>query len=34
MDFSLSEDQKALQQKAREFAIREVLPVARKYDES
>lgn len=34
MDFSLSEEQKALQQKAREFAINEVLPVAKKYDES
>ncbi len=34
MDFILTEEQKALQKKAREFAIREVLPVARKYDES
>lgn len=34
MDFMLTEDQKALQKKAREFAINEVLPVARKYDES
>ncbi len=34
MDFSLSEEQKVLQKKAREFAIREILPVARKYDES
>ena len=34
IDFSLTEDQLALQKKAREFAIREVLPVARKYDES
>lgn len=34
MDFLLSEEQEALQKKAREFAIREVLPVARKYDES
>ena len=32
--FSLTEEQKALQKKAREFAIREILPVARKYDES
>lgn len=32
--FSLSEDQKELQQKAREFAINEVLPVAKKYDDS
>ncbi len=34
MDFMLTEEQKALQKKAREFAIHEVLPVARKYDES
>jgi len=34
MDFILTEEQKALQKKAREFAIREVLPVAQKYDES
>ncbi len=34
MNFMLTEEQKALQKKAREFAIREVLPVARKYDES
>ncbi|MFX0030957.1 MAG: acyl-CoA dehydrogenase family protein, partial [Candidatus Hermodarchaeota archaeon] len=34
MDFMLTEDQKALQKKAREFAINEVLPVASKYDES
>ncbi|TFG02587.1 MAG: acyl-CoA dehydrogenase [Promethearchaeota archaeon] len=34
MEFSLTEEQKALQKKAREFAINEVLPVARKYDES
>ena len=34
MDFELTEEQKALQKKAREFAINEVLPVARKYDES
>ncbi|MFX1267839.1 MAG: acyl-CoA dehydrogenase family protein [Promethearchaeota archaeon] len=34
MDFKLTEEQIALQKKAREFAIREVLPVARKYDES
>jgi len=34
MNFVLTEEQKALQKKAREFAIREVLPVARKYDES
>jgi len=34
LDFKLTEEQIALQKKAREFAIREVLPVARKYDES
>jgi len=34
LDFSLTEEQKALQQKARNFAINEVLPVAKKYDES
>ena len=34
IDLSLTEDQLALQKKAREFAIREVLPVASKYDES
>lgn len=34
MDFSLTEEQKVLKKKAREFAINEVLPVARKYDES
>ncbi|MFX0080453.1 MAG: acyl-CoA dehydrogenase family protein [Candidatus Hodarchaeota archaeon] len=34
MDFILSEEQIALRKKAREFAINEVLPVARKYDES
>ena len=34
MDFFLTEKQKELQKKAREFAIQEVLPVARKYDES
>ncbi len=34
MDFILTEELKALQKKAREFAIREVLPVAGKYDES
>jgi len=34
MDFMLTEEQKALQKKAREFAINEVLPVARQYDES
>jgi acyl-CoA dehydrogenase len=34
MDFTLTEEQKLLQKKAREFAIHEVLPVAREYDES
>ncbi len=34
MEFNLTEEQKALQKKAREFAINEVLPVASKYDES
>ncbi|MFW9826555.1 MAG: acyl-CoA dehydrogenase family protein [Candidatus Thorarchaeota archaeon] len=34
MDFNLTDDQKFLQKKAREFAINEVLPVSRKYDES
>ena len=34
MDFILTEEQTKLKAKAREFAIREVLPVARKYDES
>lgn len=34
MEFNLTDQQKELQKKAREFAIREVLPVARKYDES
>jgi len=34
MDFNLTDAQKVLQKKARDFAIREVLPVARKYDES
>ncbi|MFW9940661.1 MAG: acyl-CoA dehydrogenase family protein [Candidatus Thorarchaeota archaeon] len=34
MDFILSEEQKALQKKARAFAINEVLPVSQKYDES
>ncbi|TXT64600.1 MAG: Acyl-CoA dehydrogenase [Promethearchaeota archaeon] len=33
MDFTLTEKQKELQQKAREFAVEEVLPVARSYDE-
>lgn len=34
MEFNLTEEQKALQQKARDFAINEVLPVARKYDDN
>lgn len=34
MNFTLTEEQKVLQKKAREFATREVLPVAREYDES
>ncbi|MFX1497833.1 MAG: acyl-CoA dehydrogenase family protein [Promethearchaeota archaeon] len=34
MDFQLSTQQKELQKKTREFAIREVLPVAQKYDAS
>lgn len=34
MEFKLTDEQIALQKRAREFAIREVLPVARKYDES
>lgn len=33
LNFTLSDDQKELQQKARKFAIEEVLPVAWKYDE-
>jgi len=34
MDFKLTEEQIALQKRAREFAVNEVLPVAREYDES
>jgi acyl-CoA dehydrogenase len=34
MDFKLTADQLAIQKKAREFAINEVLPFAQKYDES
>ncbi|MFW9936694.1 MAG: acyl-CoA dehydrogenase family protein [Candidatus Thorarchaeota archaeon] len=34
MEFSLTDQQKELKKRAREFAIREVLPVAKKYDES
>ncbi|TFF85786.1 MAG: acyl-CoA dehydrogenase, partial [Promethearchaeota archaeon] len=33
MDFQLTDKQKELKKRAREFAIREVLPVARNYDE-
>ncbi|UCE14376.1 MAG: acyl-CoA dehydrogenase family protein [Candidatus Heimdallarchaeota archaeon] len=34
IDFSLTDDQKKLQLKAREFAINEIIPVSRKYDQS
>jgi acyl-CoA dehydrogenase len=34
IDFSLTADQQKLQKKAREFAIDEIIPVSRKYDES
>ncbi len=34
IDFSLSHDQKKLQLKAREFAINEIIPVSRKYDQT
>jgi acyl-CoA dehydrogenase len=34
MDFNLTDEQKVLQKRAREFAVNEVLPVSRKYDES
>ena len=34
MDFNLTEDQKDLQKRAREFAIKEILPVAASYDEA
>ncbi|MHA1804315.1 MAG: acyl-CoA dehydrogenase family protein [Promethearchaeota archaeon] len=34
MEFTLTKEQKALKEKARIFAINEILPVARKYDES
>jgi acyl-CoA dehydrogenase len=34
MEFTLSDDQKAIKAKAREFAIREILPLAQKYDQS
>ncbi|MFX0051967.1 MAG: acyl-CoA dehydrogenase family protein [Candidatus Hermodarchaeota archaeon] len=34
VDFSLTKDQQVLQLKAREFAIKEIIPVSRKYDTS
>ncbi|MHA2247751.1 MAG: acyl-CoA dehydrogenase family protein [Candidatus Hodarchaeales archaeon] len=34
IDFSLTDDQEKLQVKAREFAIKEIIPVSRKYDQS
>ncbi|MHA2073005.1 MAG: acyl-CoA dehydrogenase family protein [Candidatus Hodarchaeales archaeon] len=34
IDFSLTDEQKELQKKAREFAIKEIIPVSRQYDES
>ncbi|UCG03845.1 MAG: acyl-CoA dehydrogenase family protein [Candidatus Heimdallarchaeota archaeon] len=34
IDFSLTEEQKKLQLKAREFAINEIIPISRKYDQS
>ncbi len=34
IDFSLTEEQKVLQKNAREFALNEIIPVSRKYDES
>ena len=34
IDFSLTDAQKALQKKSRDFAINEIIPVSRKYDES
>ncbi len=34
MDFTLSEEQQALQEMAREFAQKELRPVAAKYDQS
>jgi len=33
LDFNLSPDQKKWQQKAREFALNEILPVVRHYDQ-
>ncbi|MHA1215443.1 MAG: acyl-CoA dehydrogenase family protein [Candidatus Hodarchaeales archaeon] len=34
VDFNLTDKQKALQKKAREFAINEIIPVSRRYDET
>lgn len=34
VDFSLTKEQQVLQLKAREFAIKEIIPVSRKYDKS
>ena len=34
VDFNLTDEQKVLQKKAREFAIQEIIPVSRKFDES
>ncbi|KKL48850.1 hypothetical protein LCGC14_2321370, partial [marine sediment metagenome] len=34
MDFTLTEEQIALKKKAREFAVKEVLPIAASYDEA
>jgi acyl-CoA dehydrogenase len=34
VDFSLTKEQQALQLKAREFAIKEIIPMSRKYDNS
>ncbi len=34
IDFTLTESQESLQKKAREFAINDIIPVSRKYDES
>ncbi len=34
IDFTLSGNQKELQQKAREFAINEIIPISRKYDQT
>jgi len=34
IDFNLTPEQKEMQKKAREFALKEIIPVSRKYDES